>query len=979
MKKYVMLIAWLALHCVHAFSEERIGLVLDNDTHEPLLGAAILIKGSSTGTTTDWDGYFRLDVQKGDTLSISYIGYRSQLIVIQNATSSQSPTAKNETTPNATTAKSQNTPNQTTPQNGTIQNACQTAQAQAPDTLFIYMLPETEVLEEVAVVAKRRTNSDMAVLQATRQALTIQEGISGEQIKRSQDKDAAEVIRRVPGISLIDDKFVMVRGLSQRYNQVWLNGAAMPSSEADSRAFSFDLLPSSQLDNMVVVKSPTPEYPADFSGGMVLIRTRDVPDYSTWSLSLGGNINDATHFRPFSRANTIGRFRPTMIGRSLQGYSAIENSVSLLDNGWNNDWRIKTIRPVSDFSFSLQGSEHWRLHDGRTLSLLLAANYSRSYKHYSDMQNNLFGAYDEQKQQSTYLRHATDDQQSIHDRTGAMLNLSYSQREGKDRIEWKNIFNLLTRERYTSRVGVSAQNDEEQQAEYALQNRLTYATQFSGKHQFSFGVKSHFQWDLGYAYSNRHQPDRRRYLINDALEAGRLQLSSSNDISREYTYLSEHIASLGLGYEQQVDWRGWMPTFKGGVYAEYRTRSYQSRLFYYNWDQSRHTLPDGFRELDIPTALMQDAHYGEDKLYLLEQIKWRNNYGGNNLLLAGYVGVNMPFGPVDVYAGVRYEFAKMTLIRHTRDREYSPLSTHYPTSDFFPSLNATYHIRDKHQLRASYGMSINRPEFREVSPSVYYDFELASNVQGNVDLQSCRVQNADLRYEFYPSNQGEILSVALFYKHFDSPIEWTYTVTGGTDLTYSYQNADRAYSYGVELDIRKDLAFMGMKDFQFSFNGSLIQSRVLFPESSRELSRPMQGQSPYIINTGLFYSHDFTPSHAISCAVLYNRIGKRLIGVGRSVGLSGSSDAITIPDSYEMPRNALDLNIGYTFRLPQTDQEQPSSLSVRFSAKDVIGEPILYQQIGLYSLPEGKIQEVKETTRSYRPGRNFSLNISYTF
>ena len=363
---------------------------------------------------------------------------------------------------------------------------------------------------------------------------------------------------------------------------------------------------------------------------------------------------------------------------------------------------------------------------------------------------------------------------------------------------------------------------------------------------------------------------------------------------------------------------------------------------------------------------------------------------------------------------MRDEYARMTLVRTTRAREYSPLATHYPTSDFFPSLNATYRVNAHHQLRASYGMSINRPAFREVSPSVYYDFELASNVQGNVDLQACRIQNADLRYEFYPSDKSEVISIALFYKHFRNPIEWTYTVTGGTDLTYSYQNADRAFSYGAEIDLRKDLSFMGMRGFQFSFNVALIRSRVLFPEGSRELTRPMQGQSPYLINTGLFYAHDFNDQHGISCAVLYNRIGKRLIGVGRSVGLTGGSDVINIPDSYEMPRNALDLNIGYTWTLQggavsngspaplagrgqgggapeggavsrphhsttEASQSKPSSLTIRFAAKDVIGEAVVYQQIGTYSLPEGKTQEVKETTRSFRPGRNFTLTLQYQF
>lgn len=113
---------------------------------------------------------------------------------------------------------------------------------------------------------------------AQKRSLLVQTGVSAQQIARTQDKDASEVIRRVPGISIIDEKFVMVRGLSQRYNNVWLNGGAVPSSEADSRAFSFDILPSSQLDNMVIVKSPAPEYPADFTGGFILINTKQLPE-----------------------------------------------------------------------------------------------------------------------------------------------------------------------------------------------------------------------------------------------------------------------------------------------------------------------------------------------------------------------------------------------------------------------------------------------------------------------------------------------------------------------------------------------------------------------------------------------------------------------------------------------------------------------------------------------------------------------------
>lgn len=924
------IILTLLLFISHSLTAQPlIGLVLDADTREPLIGAAVLVSGTTTGTTTDFDGLFSLPVQSSDTLVISYMGYQTARLTTETQ----------------------------------------------QDTLKVLLTTNSEVLQEVAVVSKRRQNSEMSVLRSTKNALSVQTGISSEQIQRTQDRDASEVIRRVPGISLIDDKFVMVRGLSQRYNQVWINGAAVPSSEADSRAFSFDLLPSSQLDNLVIIKSPAPEYPADYSGGMVLVQTRDVPEYRAWQINLGGAMNDQTHCRPFLRTKSsptdwLGfdsglRSLSQGIHTPLKGYPNIDNSVSLTDNRFNNDWTTKRITPVSDLSLGFNGSESWNIGNGQSLSMLLSGNYSRSYKHYRDMLNCLFGAYDEAQQRSEYLRQSTDNQQTIHTRLGLMFNLSYARRAGKDRIEFKNIFNQLGRERYTSRVGISAQNDEEQQAEYNYQSRTTYSTQLTGTHLFK-DDDIRFRWNAGYAYSNRNQPDRRRYLINDALEVGVLQLSSSNDISREYTYLYEHIASLAFDYAQTFH-AGWFhPQLRVGIYGEYRTRDYAARTFYYNWNQAANTLPADFRRLDIPTRLMVEDNYSADRLYLLEQVKWRNNYSGNNTLLAAYAALNMPFGPVNVYLGVRYEYNDMCLVRNTRDREYSPRATRYRTSDAFPSANITWRISDLHQLRASYGMSVNRPEFREVSPSVYYDFDLASNVQGNIDLTACHVQNADLRYEFYPKgNRGEIISLAAFYKHFRNPIEWTYTVTGGTDLTYSYQNADRAYSYGLELDLRKDLAFMGMRGFQFTFNGALIRSRVLFPEGSREAARPMQGQSPYLINTGLFYAHERT---GWSCSVLYNRIGKRLIGVGRSVGLTGSDDAITIPDSYEMPHDALDLNLAKTFGTHWT---------LRFSARDVIGEKIVYQQLATATLSDGTTQQIKQITRSYRPGRSFSLSITY--
>lgn len=479
--------------------------------------------------------------------------------------------------------------------------------------------------------------------------------------------------------------------------------------------------------------------------------------------------------------------------------SPIDNyATSLLGNHLNNDWMVKSKKPLGDLKLAASLNHRWML-GGRTLGMLAALNYTNEYRTYEKMENNLFGIYDAANDKPNYLRHSVDDQYNNNVRLGAMLNFTLLSKDGNHKYQLKNIFNQLATSRYTWRDGVSAQSNLERSAEYYYRSRTTYNGQLTGKHTFTSDA---LDWSIGYAYANRHLPDRRRYLIDDALETGVYALSTGNDISREWTQLDEHILSLGINDKHHFKFGNFEPDLQVGAYGEYRSRKYQTREFIYNWNVSDNNMPSDFRHSDIPTLLSNEENMGYDKLYLLEQKQMRNNYRGHNTLGAGYLTMSLPFGQFGIHAGVRFEHNDMELISNTRDYEKSETSRHYRTSDFFPSLNTTYKLNNQHQIRLSYGRSINRPEFREVSSSVYYDFDLASNVQGNTELKNCYVDNLDLRYEWYPS-RGELISLAVFYKHFDSPIEWTYTVAGGTDLIYSYKNAKSASNYGIELDIRK--------------------------------------------------------------------------------------------------------------------------------------------------------------------------------
>lgn len=913
-----------------AYAADIKGKVTDSTTGEPLIGATIQIDGTPKATATDIDGLFAfsgLDENANYTLTIKYISYKTKKI-------------------DGVRAEAQ------------------------PQVIEIKLTPDEQTLNEVTVTGVARKNTEIAVIQMTKSSPVIVSNVSAQEITKTQDTNAGEVIRRVPGVSLIDDKFVMVRGLSQRYNNVWINGGAVPSSEADSRAFSFDLIPSSQIDNMQIVKTPSPEYPADYTGGFITITTKDIPAENTAELSVGGNWNDITSFSDFKYAKGSGTdflgFDSGM--RGLNGginstlNSIAGNGVDLLNNHLNNDWRVRNMNPVGDLKLSGSLGRSWKLGD-RQLGMIAAFNYSNEYRKYEDMQNNLFGVYDADKDQSNYLRYSVDDQYNHNVRLGAMLNFTLLSADGNSKYQLKNIFNQIGNDRYTWREGLSAQSDNENSAEYYYRSRTTYNGQITGKHTFAL---DELDWSASYSYANRNVPDRRRYLINDALEPGVMQLTSPNDISREWTKLDEHIVSAAVNDKHDFKFGSFTPSIKFGAYGEYRTRKYTTRDFIYNWNAASNTLPDGFRQFDLSEMLSDESYFGADRLYLLEEQHMRNNYKGNNYLGAGYFAANIPLGNFNIYAGLRYEYDHMELITNTRDNAESPFSHNYEYNDLFPSVNTTYKINDKHQLRLSYGKTVNRPEFREVSPSVFYDFDLASNVQGNTDLKPCYIQNVDFRYEFYPS-KGELISIAAFYKYFDSPIEWTYTVTGGTSLVYSYMNAQRANNYGIELDIRKDLSFIGLPGFSWSFNGALIKSRVKFEAGSKEEDRPMQGQSPYLVNTGLFYKND---KLQLDVALLYNRIGKRIIGVGRSEGTTSGNEALRVPDSYEMPRDVIDLSASKKFG---------NHWELKLSIRDLLAQKVYYKQFADVHYSNGTSREVEQITRAYKPGRNIGVSAVYKF
>jgi outer membrane receptor protein involved in Fe transport len=832
-------------------------------------------------------------------------------------------------------------------------------------------------LSEVHVTARRRSDTENALLTAVKTLPQVTSGISSAQISKSPDRVASEVVRRIPGVTVIDERFIIVRGLAQRYNNAWINGLAVPSTETDSRAFPFDLVPGSQIDNLMVYKSPSPEIPGDFSGGFVKITSKSVPDENSLQAGYTTGFNIATQFDAFrigeggatdflgfdNRMRTLSKDFPG----HLDEITVPDEITRLTKEGFNNNWKVRNITPVPDQRFFLTLARRIETKNHRTVGNLTSLNYSNTFKGLHQMKNARYDIYNYKEDHPVYLDNYVDNQFSNDARLGVLHNWSFVI-DPSNRVEFRNLLNILGRNRLTERSGIKDVSSMyyREQTEIQYSSRLIYSGQFSGTHDLS--PSGTLTWDAGYSYASKNEPDRR--IVNNYAGIGSEEdipfVTTHNDnISRYFHDLYDHIVSAALNYKHTFD-NLFLSAIKTGFYGEYHDRDYAMREFIYRYNN----LPYEERQtyLSLPFAEMLDNRYlGADKVFVDEITQKTNNYSASVRHAAGYVAVEIPVDKLAIYAGVRFEKRRTEL---TSDRSMSSATTLITTntvdeSDWLPSANLVYRFSEQHQLRAAYGRSVNCPELRELSPSVYYDFDLFSEIGGNENLTTAKIDNMDLRYEFYPA-PGETVSLGIFYKYFRNPIEWTFIDMGGS-LRYSYENANRAISRGIELDVRRKLDFIGLPALSVTMNAALIASNVHFDpgEVVSEPDRTMQGQSPYVINAGIYYSSE---KAGLNISALYNRIGKRIVGLGKS-NVPNQHINDMVPNSYEMPRNALDLSIV---------KKIGEHFELRCSARDILAEDVVFKQFPKFE-KDNAIYEREQTTKRFNQGQFVSIGVSIKY
>lgn len=913
------------LYAVGAIAGGKItGKITDESTGDPLIGATVSIKNTSKGTATDVDGNFILTAEAGSyVLVVNYIGFQTKEVEGVTIT-----------------------------ENGTINLNVAISESKSTQ------------LEEVVIRSTLKKENINALYILQKNSAAISDGISADVIKKSPDRSTGEVLKRVSGTTIQDNKFVVIRGLSDRYNIALVDNSILPSTEPNRKAFSFDIIPSAMVDNIVITKAATPDLPGDFSGGVINILTKETPDNNFNTINVGASYNTVATGKDFSSGyrtptDIIGfdngsRQLPSDFFNSKKIESGLsqQDSKSALSK-LNNDYAVQTRSALPGLNFQGALGRVYRGKNGNKFGFTGALTYG----HNETAKKGLIRQYDGFDYK--------DDVYTYSSNLGALLNIGYY--FGGSKILLKSLYNRLFDDNFLYRTGYnnSSSSDVRYYAFDLIQKSLL-KTSLEGEHRLGAG-QSKFGWLLSTNVITNNRPDQRKVSYskfgNNDFLADNTTLGKSNN--RLFGNLNENILSGSAYYSLPFDLFNNKSSLKVGVFEQYRQRDFNNRYL----GATLNLNPQSEDDIRTrPIATLYDKELIQNGAYRLEEITIPGDeYTTTATTSAAYVMLDNKLSDrFRIVWGSRFE-------SYSLDLKAGDGTTVQPVwNDFLPSANFTYALNAKSNLRASYFRSVARPELREVAPLSYYDYELNATVQGNTSLVRSRIDNMDLRYEIYP-NAGEVISTSVFYKRFGNTIE---NNVNGQNSGYEINpmNYANARNIGWEVEFRKNLGFIkknsAFENLSFYANFAYINSVVQldsfnYANGHKYNQRPLSGQSPYVINTSLGYT---AMEGKLNFNVLYNRIGERIFLVGQ--GRFGHV--------YENARNLLDFQANYNIS---------KHSNLKLTVKDILNNPVrLYfdqDNSGKFERQDvsgGKIDANKDWVYSeYRPGSTFTLTYTYNF
>lgn len=846
------------------------GRVVDQSNHA-VIGASVKIVGTGTGTATDVDGRFTLNIDSKDsiTIEISAVGYTPKSI------SGVMPGANEDLSVNLTTASND--------------------------------------LNTVTVKTSARRESTNSLIQFQKNTNAVAQVISAEAIKRSPDRNTGEALKRVTGLSIQEGRYIIVRGLSDRYNQAMLNGVLLSSTEPDRKTFSFDVFPAAIVENIIINKTFIPEYSAEWAGGLIQINTRDIPTKNFLNVQLGTNFNTNTVFKdihtyPGGKLDWLGMDDGT---RALPDNFPTRNEFAALSDAEKIEWgkqvaggswateKKSGLFPTLGQSFQANGGFSTKLF-GKDFGGAVTATYNRSVRNLS-FDNTIFNVDNTSGNKATPSFAYNNNRYSEDVLWGALANFGL-RLNPNNKISFKNLISVNSSDYTTVRTGKdyesNATEGENVKAwEMGFRNNTFFNTQLNGEHNIS-SWNSKINWFGSFTILDQYIPNQRRLQYNqDPAEGSPYLVLISGGASQRsgsvfYSNLNDYIYNFGGDVSKNFELFGNKQTVKAGYNFQVKDRLYDAQPYYI-------PLPSDNPDLKAqdPSTIFDPENFGTaDNLFHFDRQTNDNfRYLANTILNAGFLQFDNAFtDKLRVVWGVRYEhYDQLIGSVYKTDPRYN----NSIVDDFLPALNITYKINNRSNFRIAGSQTVVRPEFRELSELAFYNFELGASVVGNPNLLRTKVTNADIRYEVY-QRPGELFTIGGFYKFFDGPIEQAFNQTGaGSSSTFNFIDNKNvsAQSFGVEVEIRKKLDFTpAFERFTVFGNVSYIYNRVKFQEES--LDRPMQGQSPYLVNVGLQYDVE---EIGLNTTLLFNQVGRRIAFVGNE----------QYPAIWEAPRPLLDLQV----------------------------------------------------------------------
>ena len=914
---------YLAVFSLSAQSLKLSGKII-NEKNEALAGVSVKITNLPGGAISDLDGRFSLNLSAGKKyeLQFSAVGYETKIISDAEVVNGQ----LNE--------------------------------------LNIVLTEKVKSGENVILTSNRansRRETVNSIIAYQKNTNTVASVISAESIRRSPDKNTGEVLKRVPGTSIQEGKYLVVRGLNDRYNQAMLNGILLSSTEPDRKTFSFDLFPAPMIDNIIMNKAFVPELPGEWAGGLVQVQTKEIPADDFLTVQLGTGFNSQTIGKDFYQS-TGGKLDWLGVEdgtRAIPGGLPTKSNFAKLEQAeknefgkqFRNSWMAAPGSAPANRSLQFSGGFTGKLFTkkiGGTLAIIYNQNNRRLQFDNAIIANGQ-GDLDLFYNNNKYSRDVL---------AGALANLSM-QFNNNHRISFKNIINVNTSDfvvdRYNGRDFIlgPGKGDKVKAQEIGFRQNTFYNTQLIGEHNFS-KWQTRLKWYGGFNILDQYIPDQRRLFYtqdeNDPaapfyalLGAG----SSQKSGSIFYSMLSDYIYNVGGDVSKSFEWLNNKQTIKAGYLFQVKDRLFDSRPFFVN------TLSNEIRKLPADKIFAPENFGTDANTVQFGELTGKSfRYLANTIMNAGYVQLDNQFGKDwRLVWGLRVEdFDQLVGSPKKSDERF----VHTRVTDFLPGINLTYKPGTKTNIRLSGSRTVVRPEFRELSPFAFYDFELNAQVVGNNKAKRTKVSNLDLRYEFYPA-AGELITAGMFFKYFQDPLEYYFNRTGPATNTFNVNNTKQGIAFGAELEFRKKLDFItgGLKNFTAFGNISYIHSRV---KDTVALNRPLQGQSPYLINLGMQFDAE---KIGFSSTVLFNQIGRRILFVGNEA----------VPDIWEAPRPLLDLQLAQKILKKKGE--------IRINISDILNHrAYFYHDLDGNEKYRSASKDVLAISRNY--GTNYSITFGYT-